>query len=49
MIRTLVQMVRDLDVKALAEGVETLEEAEACQEIGFDLAQGFYYGRPSPA
>ncbi|MGB7344998.1 MAG: EAL domain-containing protein [Pirellulaceae bacterium] len=49
MIRTLVQMVRDLDVKALAEGVETAEEANACLEIGFDLAQGYYFGRPSPA
>ncbi|MCC9644427.1 EAL domain-containing protein [Rhodopirellula sp. JC740] len=49
MLRSLVSMVQDLDISALAEGIETIEEAEACQEIGFDLAQGFYYGRPAPA
>jgi EAL domain-containing protein (putative c-di-GMP-specific phosphodiesterase class I) len=49
MIETLVQMVRDLEIAALAEGIETPEESLACRELGFDLAQGFYYGRPSPA
>jgi len=49
MVRSLVAMVRDLDIKALAEGVETSEEAEVCQEIGFELAQGYFYGRPAPA
>ncbi|WP_153558295.1 EAL domain-containing protein [Roseimaritima sediminicola] len=49
MLKTLVRMVRDLDILALAEGIETAEEAEACLDIGFDLAQGFYYGRPAPA
>jgi EAL domain-containing protein (putative c-di-GMP-specific phosphodiesterase class I) len=49
MMETLVQMVRDLDIRALAEGIETAEEAEACQHLGFDFAQGFFYGRPSPA
>ncbi|SRR6056297_421635 len=49
MMRSLVRMVCDLNVRPLAEGIETLEEAEACQEIGFQLAQGYYFGRPSPA
>lgn len=49
MLDTLVKMVRDLDISALAEGIETAEEAEACKELGFDLAQGYFYGRPSPA
>jgi EAL domain-containing protein (putative c-di-GMP-specific phosphodiesterase class I) len=48
MLETLVQMVRDLEINALAEGIETPTEAEACQEIGFDLAQGYFYGRPAP-
>jgi EAL domain-containing protein (putative c-di-GMP-specific phosphodiesterase class I) len=48
MTETLVQMVRDLDISALAEGIETSEEAEACKDLGFDLAQGFFYGRPAP-
>jgi EAL domain-containing protein (putative c-di-GMP-specific phosphodiesterase class I) len=49
MMRTLVQMVRDLDIRALAEGIETAEEGEACIDLGFELAQGYYYGRPTPA
>ena len=48
MTETLVQMVRDLDIRALAEGIETEEEAEACRELGFELAQGYFYGRPTP-
>lgn len=48
MLQTLVQMVRDLDVLALAEGIETPEEAEACVDIGFELAQGYHFGRPAP-
>ncbi len=46
MMETLVQMVRDLDIRALAEGIETAEEAEACIDLGFDLAQGFYLRPP---
>jgi EAL domain-containing protein (putative c-di-GMP-specific phosphodiesterase class I) len=34
---------------ALAEGVETVAEANACREIGFDLAQGYLFGRPEIA
>ena len=49
MMESLVQMVRDLDINSLAEGIETAEEAAACREIGFDLAQGYFYGRPAPA
>ena len=49
MLETLVQMVSELNIQSLAEGIETAEEAKTCQELGFDLAQGFYYGRPSPA
>lgn len=49
MLSTLVKMVGDLEILSLAEGVETAAEAATCRELGFDLAQGYYYGRPSPA
>ena len=49
MLETLVRMVRDLEICALAEGIETEEEAEVCTSLGFDLAQGYFFGRPSPA
>jgi EAL domain-containing protein (putative c-di-GMP-specific phosphodiesterase class I) len=48
LLSTLVQMVRDLGIISLAEGVETQEEHETCLAMGFDLAQGFLYGKPAP-
>ncbi len=49
MLATLVQMVRDLGIAPLAEGVECKEESDACAELQFEVGQGFYYGRPAPA
>jgi EAL domain-containing protein (putative c-di-GMP-specific phosphodiesterase class I) len=49
LLSTLVDMVRDFNICTLAEGVETLNELEACRALGFDLAQGFYFGRPLDA
>jgi len=49
LVERLVRMVREMGITAAAEGVETEGEAEACRELGFDLAQGYYFGRPSVA
>ena len=48
MVKGLVAMCREAGITTVAEGVEVSAEAESCREIGFDLAQGFYFGRPSP-
>jgi EAL domain-containing protein (putative c-di-GMP-specific phosphodiesterase class I) len=48
LLRSLVQIVIELGVVALAEGIENEAEAELCAELGFTLAQGYYYGRPAP-
>lgn len=47
-VETLVKMASDAGIRTLAEGVEVMEEAEVCREIGFELGQGFYLGRPAP-
>ncbi len=47
-IRTLLNMVHDLNVTALAEGVETQAQADICADLGFDMAQGYFFGRPQP-
>lgn len=47
-LSSLVEIVRDLGVEALAEGIENEAEAEVCASLGFTLAQGYYYGRPAP-
>lgn len=49
MVATLVQMVRDFGIVALAEGIESQDEADVCRDLGFEYAQGFYFGRPAPA
>ncbi|MCB1985886.1 MAG: EAL domain-containing protein, partial [Nitrosomonas sp.] len=46
MIEMLVNYSHDLNIKLLAEGVETAAESEYCRQIGIDLLQGFYYGQP---
>lgn len=47
-LQTLVRMVRELGIATLAEGIECAEEVEVCRQIGFDFAQGYYFGRPAP-
>jgi len=48
MLGSLVQIVIDLGINPLAEGIETSEEADVCRNLGFQTAQGFHYGRPAP-
>ena len=43
------RLLRDLDVSCCAEGVESRETLDALDELGCDLAQGFYIGTPMPA
>jgi EAL domain-containing protein (putative c-di-GMP-specific phosphodiesterase class I) len=48
MVATLVSMVLDFGITPLAEGIETREDMEICREIGFELAQGYFFERPRP-
>jgi EAL domain-containing protein (putative c-di-GMP-specific phosphodiesterase class I) len=47
MLASLVNMVRDLGIVPLAEGIEKPGDDAICRKIGFACAQGFYYGYPS--
>jgi EAL domain-containing protein (putative c-di-GMP-specific phosphodiesterase class I) len=49
LLESLVRMARDLGITTLAEGVECAEEAEACKQIGFELVQGYFFGKPASA
>jgi EAL domain-containing protein (putative c-di-GMP-specific phosphodiesterase class I) len=44
----LVAIAKDLGMSVVAEGIETIEELECCQEIGIDEGQGFLLQRPTP-
>lgn len=47
LVESLVRMTRDLGIVALAEGIETEEEAVVCQQLGFEMFQGFLFGSPA--
>lgn len=46
LLRSLVRIAKDSGATTLAEGVETEAEHATCLEMGFELGQGFLYGRP---
>jgi EAL domain-containing protein (putative c-di-GMP-specific phosphodiesterase class I) len=48
LIVTFLNMSRDLGATTIAEGIECQEEAETCLQLGFDYAQGYFYGAPIP-
>lgn len=47
-IRNIVNMIKELDLDMIAEGVETEEQAEDLMRFGCVKAQGFYYYKPMP-
>jgi EAL domain-containing protein (putative c-di-GMP-specific phosphodiesterase class I) len=46
LVRSIVMLGKNLKMKVIAEGVETLEEAVLLREMGCDLAQGYYFAKP---
>ena len=49
MVEHLLGMMAESGIRTLAEGVETEQQADLCRQVGFELVQGFLYGRPQPA
>ena len=48
-LSSIIRMARWLDMPVIAEGVETMEQAEYLKSIGCVLMQGYYFARPMPA
>ncbi|HMP79162.1 MAG TPA: EAL domain-containing protein [Pirellulaceae bacterium] len=48
LVNLFAKFVNDMGILALAEGVETEESHRILLEMGFHMAQGFYYGKPQP-
>ena len=46
-IRSMVAMWHDKNIRIVAEGIETPEELHVLQALGVDYGQGFYLGRPA--
>ena len=48
LLHGLVVMARNLNIKLVAEGIETIEQLKAVQELGCDLLQGYFFAKPMP-
>jgi len=48
-VRSTVDLGRNLGLEVVAEGVETIEHWERLRELGCNTAQGYYLSRPVPA
>ena len=45
-VRSIIGLGRNMGIEVVAEGVETAEQADWLTELGCDLLQGYYFGRP---
>jgi diguanylate cyclase (GGDEF)-like protein len=43
-----IKLIKELQMTAIAEGVETQAEVEYLKELGCDVFQGFYFSKPIP-
>ena len=41
-----VNMIKELGLKIVAEGVETADQVEGIRELGIDYIQGYYFSKP---
>ncbi|KAB0666856.1 EAL domain-containing protein [Oryzomonas japonica] len=48
-VRTIILMAHNLNMKVVAEGVETGEQLDFLAEHGCEMIQGYYFSRPLPA
>lgn len=45
-IKTIIDLIHSLNMKVIAEGVESKEHIECLKEYGCDMVQGYYYYKP---
>lgn len=48
LVEMIATMAQVLKIKVVAEGVETAEQAARLRDLGCDLLQGYYFGKPAP-
>ena len=46
MVKSIINMGKNLDMRVLAEGVETAEHSKILEDSGCDLFQGYYFSHP---
>lgn len=45
-LESIIDMSKKLEIKTVAEGIETKEQIEYLRKIGCDMVQGYYYDKP---
>jgi EAL domain-containing protein (putative c-di-GMP-specific phosphodiesterase class I) len=48
-VRSIVDLARDLHLRVVAEGIETRDVLERLAALGCDIGQGYLISRPAPA
>ena len=48
LVKTIIQMAKNLGLKTIAEGVETEEQCNILKELGCDYGQGYLFSKPLP-
>jgi diguanylate cyclase (GGDEF)-like protein/PAS domain S-box-containing protein len=48
-VSAIINLGRNLGIKVVAEGLETIEQVETLRDFGCEQAQGYYFGVPTPA
>jgi diguanylate cyclase (GGDEF)-like protein len=46
LLQSIIQIVHNLDMTVIAEGIETKEQHDILKALGCDMAQGYYYAKP---
>ncbi len=46
-VQAVIEVCRDLDIRVVAEGIETPNEASALLDLGIELFQGYLFARPA--
>jgi diguanylate cyclase (GGDEF)-like protein len=49
LVRTVINLAHEFDLKVVAEGVEDEASLQMLKQFGCDIAQGYFFGRPMPA
>jgi len=47
-VKTIINLAKSIEMKTIAEGVETKDQYEILRNLGCDFVQGYYFSKPLP-